>query len=315
MTHNALASTRVGLRQASVSRTRRLTGLLGGLLCIAMLTIAGAASGESWSDQFRPVGVNGSVDALVAYNGSLIAGGSFTQAGGVSANHIALWDGTSWSALGAGLNGDVTSLAVFGTELVAAGFFTQAGGLPANHIARWDGVSWAPLGAGINNTVLSLAVFGSDLVAGGSFTQAGGLSANNVARWDGGGWSGMDSGTNGAVHALTVYGADLVVGGAFTQAGGLTANHLALGTGISVGPRRFGNEQWRICPCRIRQQPDCGRRLLLCRRSVCDLRCPMGRRLLVFHGWVHEQQGELTDGLRTAPRSWGAVHPDRWHNG
>ncbi|MBK9472389.1 MAG: hypothetical protein IPO18_08895 [bacterium] len=42
MTHNVLASIRVGLRQASVSRTRRLTGLLGGLLCIAMLTIAGA---------------------------------------------------------------------------------------------------------------------------------------------------------------------------------------------------------------------------------------------------------------------------------
>ncbi len=40
------------------------------------------------------------VDAL----GNLYAGGFFTFAGGVAANYIARWDGTSWSALGTGIN-------------------------------------------------------------------------------------------------------------------------------------------------------------------------------------------------------------------
>ena len=37
-------------------------------------------------------------------SGNLYAGGDFTTAGGVSANHIAKWDGTNWSALGSGMN-------------------------------------------------------------------------------------------------------------------------------------------------------------------------------------------------------------------
>ena len=37
-------------------------------------------------------------------SGNLYAGGDFTTAGGVSANRIAKWDGSSWSALGSGMN-------------------------------------------------------------------------------------------------------------------------------------------------------------------------------------------------------------------
>ena len=44
-------------------------------------------------------------------SGNLYAGGNFTTAGGVSANCIAKWDGTSWSALGSGMSdGCVTPL-------------------------------------------------------------------------------------------------------------------------------------------------------------------------------------------------------------
>ncbi|MGB9613419.1 MAG: chitobiase/beta-hexosaminidase C-terminal domain-containing protein, partial [Candidatus Margulisiibacteriota bacterium] len=43
-------------------------------------------------------GMNGSVYALaVDSSGNLYAGGSFTTAGGVSANRIAKWNGSSWS--------------------------------------------------------------------------------------------------------------------------------------------------------------------------------------------------------------------------
>lgn len=44
-------------------------------------------------------GINGPVSALTFYNGNLIAGGSFSQAGITSANNIVQWNGSTWSAL------------------------------------------------------------------------------------------------------------------------------------------------------------------------------------------------------------------------
>ena len=43
--------------------------------------------------------------AVVDGSGNLYIGGSFTVAGGVIANGIAKWNGSSWSALGSGMNG------------------------------------------------------------------------------------------------------------------------------------------------------------------------------------------------------------------
>ena len=39
---------------------------------------------------------------LAVSEDTLYAGGQFTTAGGVSANYIAQWNGSSWSALGSG---------------------------------------------------------------------------------------------------------------------------------------------------------------------------------------------------------------------
>jgi hypothetical protein len=82
-----------------------------------------------------------------------VAGGRFTVAGGVSANCIARWDGTSWSALGSGMNcvsPAASCLSVLPNgDLVAGGRFTSAGGVSANGIARWNGTSWSALGSGM----------------------------------------------------------------------------------------------------------------------------------------------------------------------
>jgi hypothetical protein len=56
--------------------------------------------------------LGGEVLALAIFNNYVMAGGFFSTAGGVSANNIARWDGTAWSALGSGTNGDVRALAV-----------------------------------------------------------------------------------------------------------------------------------------------------------------------------------------------------------
>ncbi|MBK8982239.1 MAG: hypothetical protein IPM38_07930 [Ignavibacteria bacterium] len=55
---------------------------------------------QSWSG--LSTGMNDWVHALTVYNGELIVGGQFTSAGGIPANYIAKWNGSSWSPLGAG---------------------------------------------------------------------------------------------------------------------------------------------------------------------------------------------------------------------
>lgn len=74
---------------------------------------------------------------------ALYAGGGFTTAGGVRANRIARWDGSTWSALGSGMNGTVWALTVFddgsGPGLYAGGLFSTAGDRVSGFLARWSG--------------------------------------------------------------------------------------------------------------------------------------------------------------------------------
>jgi hypothetical protein len=183
------------------------------------------------------------VQALVARpGGGVIAGGSFTQAGGVAASNIASWDGVAWSPLGAGTNGPVRGLAALANgDIVAVGAFTTAGGAAASNVARWNGSSWAPLGGGLAGTYANAAAVlaNGDLVVGGQFTLAGGVPANNIARWNGTSWFPLGSGVVGAfattteVRAMLVRGSELVVSGNFFLAGGIPVNGIASWNGTS----------------------------------------------------------------------------------
>lgn len=146
---------------------------------------AAAALGEGfWDDRFFEAdGTNGSVNAIVINNGILYAGGSFTCIGGIAANSIAKWDGTTWSALGSGTTGFVYAMAISGTDLYVGGYFTTAGGVAANRIAKWNGSTWSPLNSGLDSSVRALSVFGADICAGGDFTRAGGLLCSSFAVW------------------------------------------------------------------------------------------------------------------------------------
>jgi hypothetical protein len=85
-----------------------------------------------------------SVYALAVVGNEVVVGGSFTEAGGVSANRVARFNTqtNTWSALGTGssngVNGWVFALAVVGNEVVVGGTFTQAGGVGANYVARYN---------------------------------------------------------------------------------------------------------------------------------------------------------------------------------
>jgi hypothetical protein len=131
---------------------------------------------------------------------TLFVGGHFDDVGGVPAQNIASWNGSSFSPLGSGLNYASPALAVFddgsGPALFAGCAFNSAGGVAANRIAKWDGSSWSPLGSGVGGTeswncVYALSVFddgtggGPDLYVGGAFHVAGGSPSYNLAVWEG----------------------------------------------------------------------------------------------------------------------------------
>jgi len=129
----------------------------------------------------------------------LVAGGWFTSAGGVNANRIARWDGSSWQPFDSGTSGRVQSLTTWDpdgdgplpAQLVAGGEFTTAGGMSVNYITRWDDSAWQALGSGMGSWVYSLTTWDPDgagplpeqLVAGGVFNTADGLPARFMALW------------------------------------------------------------------------------------------------------------------------------------
>ena len=221
-------------------------------------------NGSSWSPLGSGIDNVAVVRALAVFDDgsgdgpALYAGGYFEEAGGISANNIAKWDGSTWSPVASGVDGSVDALAVFddgsggGPALYAAGGFTIAGGVRANSVAKWDGKSWSPLGEGTDGTVTTLVVFddssgaGPALYAGGGFTTAGDLTVNRIAKWDGSTWSPLGSGIDGSVFALSVFddgsgdGPALYAGGGFENAGGVTANRIAKWDGSSWSPLGYG---------------------------------------------------------------------------
>lgn len=194
-------------------------------------------------------------------SGNVYAGGNFLKAGGIWANYVAKWNGSSWEALGSGVDdegGDacVKSLAVDSSgNVYAGGRFTTAGEVVANHVAKWNGSSWEALGSGIDHwwdpMVDALAVDNKgNVFAGGLFNKAGKVSAANIAKWNGSSWEALagkmsDIYSDCQVSALTVDSAgNVYAGGVFQTVDGISANYIAkwngssweaLGSGIDLG--------------------------------------------------------------------------------
>ncbi len=160
--------------------------VVGGSFTIAGNTLAnGIAAWDQATGQWSALGTgmsggpspNGTrVNALeVLPSGDLVAGGSFTTAGGVSVNSIARWNGTAWSTFGTGMSGGIQAYSTFVSalavlpngDLVAGGSFSSAGGVTASGIARWNGAGWSAFGTGINGGYVAAVVQlpNGDLVA------------------------------------------------------------------------------------------------------------------------------------------------------
>jgi uncharacterized repeat protein (TIGR01451 family) len=184
---------------------------------------------------------------------------SATNKGGwnVTVNHIAKWDGTTWTPLGAGVIGLYAgAVAVSGNDVYVGGDFSQAGDVRTNNVAKWNGSTstWSDLGMGAYGRVGALAVSGSDVYVGGTFNAVGnpdgsGVTVNCVAKWNASTntWSALGQGVSPpsppfcGVSALAVDGSDVYVGGYFSTATNpdgstVTVNNIAKWDGSAWSP-------------------------------------------------------------------------------
>lgn len=182
---------------------------------------------------FGNCGTNDSVWCMTYFNGNLYIGGSFTYAGGVAANHIARWDGTTWYAVGNGFNNDVHALCVYNNQLYAGGEFTYSGSTGINYLGFWNGTAWNQVGGGTNDDVEAMCTWDNALYIGGDFTTAGGITVNHICKWDGTNFSAVGSGFTSEmmmpcmVHSLCVYDSSLYAGGMFSHCGGSDMHNIA----------------------------------------------------------------------------------------
>jgi len=146
---------------------------------------------SSWTSLNTTVGTGTTVYAIaIDENDNVFAGGTFSSMSGVAnTSRIAMWNGTTWSALGTGMNNSVYSLDIDKVtgDLIAGGDFTTAGGNSANRIARWDGSSWSAIGSGHNNSVYALQAerIGTDdhIYSGGQWSSIDGISNSYIGDW------------------------------------------------------------------------------------------------------------------------------------
>ena len=157
--------------------------------------------GTGWSKVDNGVAANTVYDLTTWDDGTglaLYAGGAFTAAGNFVVDHVAKYDGASWSKVGSGTNDwvrglvGVSGIGGAGPELYVVGDFQNAGGVAASGIARWDGTDWSPLGSGlpvlINVGADCVAAVddgsgaGPSILVGGSFQGSPG-GDSYLARW------------------------------------------------------------------------------------------------------------------------------------
>lgn len=213
--------------------------------------------GSTWSGVGN--GFSDYVSAIAVSGKKIYAGGHFKEicgngacdSGNSNAHNIAVWNGTSWSAMGMGLSNDPNVIVTSGSSVYIGGYFSGFctddpcfnNITSMNRITRWDGTSFQPVGNGLNFTVFDIVLSNGAVIASGGFDVAcgnqdcdsGNVIVNRVAKWDGANWSGFYFGVNDYATALAVTGGELHLGGSFTElcgnetcdSGNTAVNHLA----------------------------------------------------------------------------------------
>lgn len=220
------------------------------------------AQAESFLSSFWDLEIHddGSGEALY------IAGNYVTLNGQIGLDHIARWDGSTYTFVGGTITGAVPLIVLDvlsadlgdGSHLYAAGRFLNIGGVAANNIARWNGAAWEPLGNGLTRTSgfaqgFHMTTFddgtGNALYVGGSFNRINSTDVvSNIAKWDGTTWTPLGDGLDGAVQEVVVFddgtGEALYALGNFNNSGTTPMPRIAKWNGASweaVGTGANGN--------------------------------------------------------------------------
>lgn len=211
-------------------------------------------NGSTWSALGAGVAAETEFDFAAVYallkTGSLVyAGGEFKAAGGQPANHIARWNGSSWSPLSTGIAPDsfvykpVRALQMVGSSLYVGGSFLGAGGQASANLAVWNGSAWSVVSKAPDGAMNALAAAPTgDLFAAGRFDRVGDLFVSHVARLNAGEWRALGEGVlnyasylaGADVRAVAVdAGGRVFIGGRFEFAGGVAAKNLAMWDGAA----------------------------------------------------------------------------------
>lgn len=208
----------------------------------AVTTSAGNPGNPGSALPWNP-SANGGVDALAEAGGRVIAGGSFTLAGGTprtDAAAINAADGTvtGWSPEP---NGEVDALAVDGDTVYLGGQFTAlgSGADPRSDLAAVNATTGAvsPWHPDPNGPIRALTVASGTLYIGGAFITLNGISSfDDLAAFNlsSGAVTGFAPDILGPVNAIAVSNGTVYAGGNFQQVGGATRHFAAAFDGSGV---------------------------------------------------------------------------------
>lgn len=159
-------------------------------------------------------GTNGTVDELLTLaNGDLLVVGQFTDAGGTACNGAALWNGSSYTALGSLPEGIVNCAIEHAGELFIGGSFN--GG--QIDLLRWSGAGWTGefvFESKAGEVTALLSHDGMLYAAGGASGFAGVDYSMKVLQE--GEWLQTPGWLNGPIHALEFHEGYIIAGGTFT---------------------------------------------------------------------------------------------------
>lgn len=186
-----------------------------------------------WSDCFVGNGLSARALAIKVDGDDVYVGGQFTQAGAITVNRIARWDGAAWQAMDSGFSvGKVCAIEKHGGYVYAGGDFTHAGDTKVDNFSRWDGVSWSKIGQGVGGVVYSMIVYNGDLLIGGNFLSVDGdPSIQKLARWDGSSWHAVAEVTGSFIFSMATDGTNLYIGGKFSAVDSVDCLNIAMWDG------------------------------------------------------------------------------------
>lgn len=177
------------------------------LISLLIILVKFDGYSQTWLDMSTGLGISTeSVKAIaVAPNGTIYAGGTFTNSANPTLSFLAKWNGTAWEAVGSGVNGPVYAIGIkTSSEVFVGGDFTTAGGVAVNNFAKWSGSAWTDVGGGFNDEVSCIYVSASSgsVYAGGKFSLSGTTAMNHISKLNGTTWTALGSGISSSVNAI-----------------------------------------------------------------------------------------------------------------